>query len=173
MSEMIGITRRQTGTGGKPDNRSLAELLSPRDILLDVVAAGKMELLEEIGQHMEWVHGLGRDLVLRSLLQREQIGSTALGQGVAIPHGRIDSLEQIQIAYLRLKTPIAFEAPDDKPVTDVFVILVPKAATEAHLRILSDASQMFAEAKFREHLHLCTHPADVKLLFDARARYLR
>jgi PTS system nitrogen regulatory IIA component len=170
---MIGIGRRPSGSGTRPDNRSLAELLSPRDILLDVVTAGKIELLEEIGQHMEWVHGLGRELVLRSLLHREQIGSTALGQGVAIPHPRIDSLEQIQIAYLRLKTPIAYDAPDDIPVTDVFVILVPKAATEAHLRILGDASQMFSDAKFREQLHQCTHPADVKLLFDTRGRLLR
>jgi len=138
-----------------------------------VVAPGKLELLGEIAQHMEWVHGLGRDLVLRSLLHREQIGSTAMGQGVAIPHARIDSLERIQIAYLRLKEAIAFDAPDGKPVCDVFVILVPKAATEAHLRILGDASQMFSDVAFREQLHACTHPADVKQLFDVRGRALR
>jgi PTS system nitrogen regulatory IIA component len=170
---MIGIGRRQAGADGKPDKRSLAELLSPRDILLDVETAGKMELLEVIAQHMEWVHGLKRDLVLRSLLHREQIGSTALGQGVAMPHARIDTLERIQIAYLRLKTGIAFEAPDDKPVTDAFVILVPKAASEAHLRILGDATQMFSDAKFRDQLRACTHPADVKQLFDTRGRLLR
>jgi PTS system nitrogen regulatory IIA component len=132
-----------------------------------------MQLLGEIGQHMEWVHGMGRDLVLRSLLDREQTGSTALGQGVAIPHARIDTLDQIRIAYLRLKDAIAFDAPDGKPVRDVFVILVPKAATEAHLRILGDASQMFSDAAFREQLGACTHPADVKQLFDARGRLLR
>jgi PTS system nitrogen regulatory IIA component len=173
MSDMIGIGRRQAAPDGKPDKRALAEMLSPRDILLEVKAPGKMELLEAIGQHMEWVHGIGRELVLRSLLHREQIGSTAMGQGVAIPHARIDNLEQIRIAYLHLATPIAFDAPDDKPVEDVFVILVPKPATEVHLRILGEASQMFADAPFRAQLHGCTHPADVKLLFDTRGRSLR
>jgi len=173
MSEMIGIGRRQSAMDGKPDKRTLAQMLSPRDILLDVKAPGKVELLEEIGQHMEWVHGIGRELVLRSLLHREQIGSTAMGQGVAIPHARIDNMEQIRIAYLRLATPIDFAAPDGKPVEDVFVILVPKAANEVHLRILGEASQMFSDAKFREQLHRCTHPADVKLLFDMRGRSLR
>jgi len=173
MSDMIGIGRRPSAADGKPDKRTLAEMLAPRDILLDVKAAGKVALLEAVGQHMEWVHGIGRDLVLRSLLHREQIGSTAMGQGVAIPHARIDNLDQIRIAYLRLATPIAFDAPDGKPVEDAFIILVPKAATEVHLRILGEASQMFSDAQFRDQLHACTHPADVKLLFETRGRALR
>ena len=173
MSDMIGIGRRPTAPDGKPDKRTLAEMLSPRDILLDVKAPAKVELLEEIGQHMEWVHGINRDLVLRSLLHREQIGSTAMGQGVAIPHARIDNLDQIRIAYLRLAAPVDFDAPDGKPVEDAFVILVPKAATEVHLRILGEASQMFSDAQFRDDLHRGTHPADVKLLFDTRGRALR
>ena len=173
MSEMIGIGRRPSAQDGKPDKRTLAEMLSPRDILLEVKAPGRMELLEQIGQHMEWVHGVGKDLVVRSLLHREQIGSTAMGQGVAIPHARIDTLDQIRIAYLRLAEAIEFGAPDGRPVGDVFVILVPKAATEVHLRILGEASQMFSDALFREELRACTHPADVKLLFDTRGRQLR
>lgn len=173
MNDMIGIGRRGPGTDGKPDKRTLAEMLAPRDILLEVEVAGKTQLLEAIAQHMEWVHGLKREQVLGSLLQREQIGSTALGQGVAIPHARFDPLDRIQIAYLRLKSAIAFDSPDDKPVSDVFVILVPKAASEAHLRILGDASQMFSDARFRERLRGCTHPGDVKLLFDERGRSLR
>jgi len=173
MSDMIGIGRRQSAMDGRPDKRTLAEMLLPRDILLEVKAPGKFELLEQIGQHMEWVHGVSRDLVLRSLLHREHIGSTAMGQGVAIPHARIDNMDQIRIAYLHLGAAIDFDAPDGKPVEDVFVILVPKAASEVHLRILGEASQMFSDAQFREQLHRCTHPADVKLLFDTRGRSLR
>jgi len=173
MSEMIGIGRRPSTQDGKPDKRTLAEMLSPRDILLEVKAPDRMALIEQIGQHMEWVHGVGRELVVRSLLHREQIGSTAMGQGVAIPHARIDTLDQIRVAYLRLAAPIEFGAPDGKPVGDVLVILVPKAATEVHLRILGEASQMFSDAQFREQLQACTHPADAKLLFDTRGRLLR
>jgi PTS system nitrogen regulatory IIA component len=173
MSNMIGIGPRQQNAGAGSDNRRLAELLSARDILLDVSAPGKIELFEKIGEHMEWVNGLPRDLVIRSLLHREQIGSTALGEGVAIPHARLDKLDNIQLGYLRLKTPIAFDAPDAKPVSDVFVILVPKVATEAHLRILGDASQMFSDPAFREQLRLAANAADAKLLFDTRSRSLR
>jgi len=173
MSNMIGIGPRPQGAGSRPDARPLAELLSARDILLDVAAGGKVEVLEKIGEHMEWVNGLPRDPVIRSLLHREQIGSTALGEGVAIPHARLDKLESIQLGYLRLKTPLAFDAPDGKPVTDVFVILVPKVATEAHLRILGDASQLFSDRDFREQLHQAANASDAKLLFDTRSRSLR
>jgi PTS system nitrogen regulatory IIA component len=173
MSNMIGIGPRPQGAGARPDTRTLAELLSARDILLDVATPGKFELLEKIGEHMEWVNGLSRETVVRSLLHREQIGSTAVGEGVAIPHARLEKLDLIQLAYLRLKAPIAFEAPDGKPVTDVFVILVPKVASEAHLRILGDASQLFSDPTFREHLHQAANSSDAKLLFDTRSRSLR
>jgi len=150
--------------------KSVAELLAPRDILLDITVADKAGLLEKIAEHMEWVHGLPREAVLRSLLHREQIGSTALGQGIAIPHARIPELNRIQLAYLRLKPPIAFDAPDGKPVSDVLVILVPRQASEEHLRILADTSQVFSDARFREQLHRCVQPDEVKQLFDARPR---
>jgi PTS system nitrogen regulatory IIA component len=147
--------------------KALAELLLPKDILLDVCIPGKSELLDKIGRHMEWVHGIPATSVIRSLEHRERIGSTALGQGIAIPHARIRELDRIQLAYLRLKLPIPFDAPDGKPISDVLVILVPRSATEEHLRILAETSQMFSDPRFREQLHRCTHPAEVKQLFDS------
>jgi len=148
----------------------VAGLLAPKDILLDVAVDGKSRLLEQIGQHMEWVHGIAQRTVERSLAHREQIGSTALGRGIAIPHARVPDLDRIQLAYLRLAPPIAFDAPDGMPVSDVLVILVPKLASEEHLRILAEASEMFSDPRFRDRLHQCRQPAEVQQLFAAWPR---
>jgi len=144
--------------------------LRSRDILLDVVVAGKSGLLKQIGQHMEWVHGIAQMSVERTLAHREQISSTGLGRGIAIPHARVEDLDRIRVAYLRLKPPIAFDAPDGKPVSDALVMLVPKLATEEHLRILAETSQMFSDPRFRGRLHGCQHPAQVRQLFEAWPR---
>jgi PTS system nitrogen regulatory IIA component len=146
--------------------KTIAELLFPKDILLDVAVPGKIELFERIGEHLEWVHAIPQRSVVQALAYREQIGSTALGQGIAIPHARMKELDRIQLAYLRLAPAIAFDAPDGKPVADVLVILVPKQASEEHLRILADTSQMFSDPRFRERLHRCHDPMEVKQLFD-------
>ena len=144
----------------------IAELLTPEDILLDVDVAGKKELLDEIGRHMQQAHDLSCESVVLSLSHREQIGSTGLGQGVAIPHARVQFLDHVQAAYLRLKTPIAFDAPDGKPVSDILVLLVPKQAAEEHLTILAESAQMLSDRRLRERLHRCGSPLDVKRLID-------
>jgi PTS system nitrogen regulatory IIA component len=97
-------------------------------------------------------HGIGRSLVFDSLFARERLGSTGLGQGVAIPHGRIKGLKDALGAFVRLAQPVAFDAPDAKPVTLLFVLLVPEQATEKHLQILSELAQMFSDRALREAL---------------------
>jgi PTS system nitrogen regulatory IIA component len=114
---------------------------------------------------MEARHGMPQAWVVLSLSRREDVGSTGLGQGVAIPHARIKDLYRIHLAYLRLKTPIPFAAPDAKPVSDILVLLVPKQATEEHLSILAEATRMFSDPGFRKQLHLCEQPLAVRQLF--------
>jgi PTS system nitrogen regulatory IIA component len=149
---------------------AIAQHLWPEDILLDIEVADKDELFDEIGRHMEREHAMPRAWVVAGLARREQVGSTGLGEGIAIPHSRVEELSRIQAAYLRLKHPISYDAPDGRPVSDVLVLLVPKQATEEHLRILADASQIFGDITFRERLHACRHPLEVKSLFDSRSR---
>jgi len=144
---------------------TIADLLGLEDLLIDLDVANKFQLFEEIGQHMEQKHALPRTWVTESLSRREAIGSTGLGEGVAIPHARIKDLGRIQVAYARLKSPIPFGAPDGKPVSDILVLLVPTQATEEHLRILAEATQMFSDQRFREHLRLCKNTLEVKGLF--------
>ena len=144
---------------------TIADLLPGRDIILDLEVENKDQLFEEIGRHMEATHGMPQAWVVLSLSRREQVGSTGLGEGVAIPHARIKDLLYIQLAYVRLKSPIPFGAPDGKPVSDILVLLVPKQATEEHLTILAEATRLFSDARFREHLHQCGQSAAVKQLF--------
>lgn len=146
--------------------KKIATLLLAEDIVLDLEVSNKSELIEEIGHHMERAHAMAHDSVALSLSNRERIGSTGLGQGVAIPHARVKDLDRIFIAYMRLKSPIPFDAPDGQPVTDVVVLLVPKQATEEHLSILAEATQMLSDRRFREQLHRCGQPVQVKELFE-------
>jgi PTS system nitrogen regulatory IIA component len=147
--------------------KRFADLVSPADIRLDMAAASKSQLLEEIGSHMERQHGLPRNWVVQALARREQVGSTGVGEGVAIPHARVRGLDYIQTAYLRLRAPIPFGAADGRPVSHVVVLLVPKEAAEEHLEVLAAATTLFADSRFREQLDRCGDPGEVMALLAA------
>ena len=128
----------------------VAKLLPPANVLLDLPVSSKKRLFEQVGLLFENNHGIARSLVFDSLFARERLGSTGLGQGVAIPHGRIKGLKDALGAFVRLGQPIPFDAPDGKPVNLLFVLLVPEQATEKHLQILSELAQMFSDRALRE-----------------------
>jgi PTS system nitrogen regulatory IIA component len=145
----------------------IAELLPAENVRLDVEVPTKARLFEAVGALFEASRGLAVRTIIDSLAAREKLGSTGLGQGIAIPHGRIKGLKTALGAYLRLKTPIAFDAPDGKPVAQVFVLLVPEQATEQHLQLLSELAQMFSDRSFRERVATATDPGAVHALFTA------
>jgi len=128
----------------------IAELLPVANITLDLDVPTKARLFEVIGRLFAASGGLDADAVAGSLAAREKLGSTGLGQGIAIPHGRIRGLREARGAFARLHTAIPFDAPDGKPVSQVFVLLVPEQATDLHLELLSELAQMFSERTFRE-----------------------
>ncbi len=130
----------------------VAKLLPPANILLDLSVSSKKRLFEQVGLLFENNHGIARGVVFDSLFVRERLGSTGLGQGVAIPHGRIKGLKEALGAFVRLAQPVAFDSPDAKPVNLVFVLLVPEQATEKHLQILSELAQMFSDRALRESM---------------------
>ena len=144
----------------------IALLLPAANILLDLDAGSKTRLFDAVGALFEATRGLPRQLVVDSLLAREKLGSTGLGQGIAIPHGRIRGLGEAQGAFVRLKSPIPFDAPDGKPVAQVFVLLVPEQATEQHLQLLSELAQMFSDSGFRESLAEPTDAAGLRAVFE-------
>jgi nitrogen PTS system EIIA component len=144
----------------------IAELLPATSVLSDLDAGSKADLFAAFGRLFESGNGLRAEQVVGSLVAREKLGSTGLGQGIAIPHGRIKGLKEARGAYARLKAPIAFDAPDGKPVSQVFVLLVPEHATEQHLQLLSELAQMFSEKKFRDALAAAPDAAGLHAAFE-------
>jgi PTS system nitrogen regulatory IIA component len=142
----------RSGRDGAANMNLVAKLLPPSNILLDLEVTSKKRLFEQIGLLFENNQGIARSLVFDSLFARERLGSTGLGEAVAIPHGRIKGLKEAVGAYVRLATPVPFDAPDGKPVSLVFVLLVPEHANEQHLHILSELAQMLSDRELRERL---------------------
>jgi PTS system nitrogen regulatory IIA component len=142
----------------------IADLLPVENIALDVDAPSKSRLFEAVAAILERDTGLPSATVVASLAARERLGSTGLGQGIAIPHGRLKGLREARGAFMRLAMPISFDSPDGRPVSQVFVLLVPEQATDRHLQILSELAQMFSERAFRERLAASRSPEDVMAL---------
>jgi nitrogen PTS system EIIA component len=146
---------------------AIATYMGPQNVLLDLDVANKLDLFDAVARQIEPDSSVAQHLIVHRLSRREQAGSTALGRGFAIPHARIDGLPRIQTLYARLKAPISFGATDGKPVSDVLVLLVPYPASEEHLALLAEASQMFSDVRFRERLHASAHASEVRELFAA------
>lgn len=134
----------------------LAKLLPPGNINLDVSVTSKKRVFEQAGLLFENNHGVARATVTDNLFARESLGSTGLGAGVAIPHGRIKGLKAPMAAVFQLETAIGFDAPDDKPVQLMIFLLVPEAATQKHLEILSEIAELLSDADLREKMSHCT-----------------
>ncbi len=130
----------------------LASILSPEQVLAHVEVTSKKRAFEEAGLLFENLHGLSRALVTDSLFSRERLGSTGLGHGVAIPHGRIKGLKAPMAAVFQLAHPIGFDAPDDQVVGLLIFLLVPEAATQKHLEILSEIAELLSDAELRERM---------------------
>lgn len=144
----------------------LTNLLSAEQIVLDLDASSKKRVFEQAAILFETRLGIARAVIFDSLFAREKLGSTGLGQGVAIPHGRIKGLKHAAGAFMRLATPVPFDSPDGRPVNLLFVLLVPEQATEQHLQILSELAQRFSDRNFREALSNAGDSAAVLTLFQ-------
>ena len=143
----------------------IAALLPAGNIVVDLDVATKPQFFTAIGRVFETSAGLPPASVAASLAARERLGSTGLGQGIAIPHGRIPRLPEAVGAFARLRAPIAFDAPDGRPVDQLFVLLVPEHATDRHLQLLSELAQMFSDPGFRARLSAAPDAAAVAQVF--------
>ncbi len=143
----------------------IAALLEADRIVLDLDVGTKARLFEAAGALFERGAGLSGNAVTASLVAREKLGSTGLGQGVAIPHGRIKGLPEAIGGFARLMHGIDFDAPDGRPVAQVFVLLVPEQATDRHLQLLSELAGMFSERTFRERLAAAADPGALARVF--------
>ena len=139
----------------------LANILPLSNIVLDMEVGSKKRLFETVSQLLEANSGLPHTAVFDCLFAREKLGSTGLGQGVAIPHGRDESFTQPVGAFVRTAEPIEFDAPDGKPASLVFVLLVPQDAAGEYLELLSQLAARFHEKTVREALMHSETPQQV------------
>ncbi|QXZ08620.1 PTS sugar transporter subunit IIA [Comamonas sp. Y33R10-2] len=145
----------------------LASILPPAQVLVSVDVTSKKRAFEEAGLLFESLHGLSRALITDSLFARERLGSTGLGHGVAIPHGRIKGLTAPMAAVFQLANPIGFDAPDEQPVGLLIFLLVPEAATQKHLEILSEIAELLSDSQLRERLKSSTDAQQLHDMIDS------
>jgi PTS system nitrogen regulatory IIA component len=143
----------------------ISKILTLDNVLLDAESASKKRVFERVGLLFENSQKIARSQVFDSLFAREKLGSTGLGQGVAIPHGRIKNLREAVAAFVKTENPIPFDAPDGQPVNLIFVLLVPERATDLHLQLLGELAQMFSDSSFRERLLASNDPATIHQMF--------
>jgi len=139
----------------------IAPLITPDTTLLDISFTSKKKLFEHAADLFAQTRGLKASDIFTSLFERERLGSTALGHGIAIPHGRIKGLKEACGAFYRLKSPLEFDAPDNQPVTLCFILLVPKDANERHLQILGELAQLFGDETMRAQMLDAATPSDL------------
>jgi PTS system nitrogen regulatory IIA component len=125
----------------------LADLIGPEAVIASLKVKTKKQLLQELSARAGRLTGLQERTIFDTLLQRERLGSTGLGQGVAIPHGKLPGLKRIVGVFARLAEPVDFDAVDGAPVDIVFLLLAPEGAGADHLKALARISRLLREGQ--------------------------
>ncbi len=131
---------------------SLETLLSRDAVIFDLKVSSKKHLMQELATLAADRCGIEQDTIYSALLERERLGATSVGDGVAIPHARLPNLESVSGVFVRLAQPIDYDAADEQPVDLIFLLLAPEAANAEHLRALAKTSRLFRKESFRESL---------------------
>jgi PTS system nitrogen regulatory IIA component len=146
---------------------TISALLSPQRIFLDTEISSKKKLLELIANIVADQTRLAESSIYNNLLNRERLGSTGLGHGIAVPHARLENLDKTIGCLFRLKEPVNFEAPDNLPVDLVFTIIIPQEATEEHLMILSSLARIFSQTDVCEAIRGATSRDEIARIIES------
>ncbi len=123
----------------------LGDLITPESVIPSLRAQSKKQLLQEVALHASKITNIDQRKIFDTLLQRERLGSTGIGQGIAIPHGKLPNLDRIVCFFVRLEHPIEFDSIDDQPVDLIFLLLAPESAGADHLKALARISRLLRE----------------------------
>ncbi len=130
----------------------IIDFLKPELIVAHLQAQTKEEMLREFAQHLEKTMGIKAEKVFNVLMEREKLGSTGIGEGVAIPHGKLHELSEFICCFGRSEKGIDFDAIDGKPVHLVFLLLAPENSAGTHLKALAKISKILKDPHFRQQL---------------------
>jgi len=136
----------------------ISDLLAPNAVLASVKAQSKKQLLQELSERAATITGLPERRIFETLIERERLGSTGMGQGIAIPHGRLAGLPKIMGIFARLEQPLPYDAVDDQPVDLVFLLLAPEDAGADHLKALARVSRLLRNQQACEKLRAAAKP---------------
>lgn len=147
----------------------LEEILVADAVLPSLDAHSKKQALQEMASRLSGVAGIPERQVFETLIQRERLGSTGIGNGIAIPHGKIVGLDHVVGLFARLGEPIDFEAIDDKPVDLIFALLAPEGAGADHLKALAKVARMLRVPETASKLRASDDSATLYRLLTSRA----
>ena len=151
-----------SATSHKSNTMDLKQLISPDRVICLPDISSKKRLLEKIGQLLaQGAPELNHRDIFNRLIERERLGSTGLGHGVALPHGRIARLDKTVGAFIKLDRPTHFDSTDGQPTDLLFALLVPEFHTEEHLQILAALAGMFSNPDFCNTLRQCKTDAEL------------
>ena len=143
----------------------ISDLLAANGVVLRGGASSKRQALHAVAEAFAGATGMDADRTLEALLEREALGSTGLGSGVAVPHARIKGLDRVCAVFVRLETPVAYESVDDRPVDLLFALFAPLNAGAEHLRALAAVSRAMRSPELREQLRQARTVDAVRALF--------
>jgi nitrogen PTS system EIIA component len=148
----------------------LSDVLAPDRIAVDVAVSSKKSLLEKAAELLASAPDSADSReIFESLCQRERLGSTGLGHGVAIPHGRVSGQAGVAAALIRLRTPIDFDAPDQDRVDLFFALTVPDQCSDVYLRLLADVAERLGDAGQRDRIRHAESPDELIRLFASES----
>jgi PTS system nitrogen regulatory IIA component len=130
----------------------IADLIGPNSVIADLRATSKKQALQELAERAASVTGLHERQIFDVLLERERLGTTGVGNGIAIPHGKLAGLKKLHGVFARLSTPIDFESIDERPVDLIFLLLAPETAGADHLKALARVSRLLRDQSMCEKL---------------------
>lgn len=139
----------------------ITDILDPTLVTANLSVNSKKRALEELSQLLASKPGIDAQEAFTSLINREKLGSTGLGQGVAIPHGRLRNLDQTVAAFARLESPVDYDANDGQPADLLFAMLVPQEATDEHLKLLAKIAELFSDDQFVDAMRRADSSAEI------------
>ena len=145
----------------------IVDLLAPTAVIASLKAQSKKQLLQELSEHAAPLVKLPERRIFETLIERERLGSTGMGQGIAIPHGRMTGLARITGCFARLESPVAYDAVDNQPVDLVFMLLAPDNAGADHLKALARVSRLLRNQATCEKLRAASEPEVLYALLTA------
>ena len=145
----------------------LNNFFSEESIIMDCQSKSKKNVLELISEIASSISITNKDVVFEKLYEREKLGTTAFGNGIAIPHARIDNLSEAKIIILKLETAIDFNSSDGEKVDLIISLLAPNNENEMHIKILSKIAEMLDDKIFREKIRNCSNKLEIKSVINS------